>query len=249
MPEGGELWLRTREVELDGHATRGHASLAAGRYVVLSVCDDGVGMDEEVLSHLFEPFFTTKEKGRGTGLGLATVYGIVSQSGGDIVVDSTPGKGSTFSIYLPRLPEETEQVEEAPAERRRSAGAETVLLVEDEAGVRELASRVLRGQGYTVLEASDGPRALELFADHRGEIRMLVTDVVMPHMSGRILAQRLLEQSPGVGVLYISGYTDDAILHHGVLGPDSTFLQKPFAPEALAQKVREVLDRARPPGR
>jgi CheY-like chemotaxis protein len=199
-------------------------------------------MDTQVKGHIFEPFFTTKEKGKGTGLGLATVYGIVKQSDGYIWVYSEPGQGTSFKIYLPRVeaPAEPPAPNATPPTSLR--GSETVLLVEDEDAVRNLTRRVLEAHGYTVLTAADGQEALRLADRHRGPIHLLLTDVVMPNMSGRQVAERVLSARRGTKVLYLSGYTDDAIIHHGVLAPGIAFLQKPFTPQGLARKLREVLD-------
>jgi PAS domain S-box-containing protein len=241
MPGGGRLDLATSRFTLDQeHIERRHR-MAAGDYACLAVTDTGVGMDEATQAHLFEPFFTTKEVGKGTGLGLATVYGIVKQSGGYIWVYSEAGRGTTVKVYLPRVP----GVAEAPAAPVVAAvrgGDETVLLVEDAAPVRVLARRSLEGRGYRVLDASDGPAALELSARHEGRIDVLVTDVVMPGMSGRELAERLAPERPSMKVLYTSGYTDDTMVRQGVLTAGVAFLQKPFVPDTLARKVREVLD-------
>ncbi len=241
MPGGGRLTLETAEVELDDAYAAQHVAAQPGRYIALAVSDTGCGMDAETKAHIFEPFFTTKARGKGTGLGLSTVYGIVKQSGGYVWVYSEPGTGTTFKIYLPRV--------EAPASepRRRSAqavasGSETLLLVEDEDAVRRLAERILLGAGYRVLTATNGGDALLLCETHVGPIDLLLTDVVMPLMSGRSLAERLASLRPRLKVLYMSGYTDDAIAHHGVLAPGTRFLSKPFTAVELAGKVREALD-------
>jgi two-component system cell cycle sensor histidine kinase/response regulator CckA len=217
--------------------------LFPGRYVMLAVHDTGHGIDAETKSRLFEPFFTTKEQGKGTGLGLATVYGIVKQSGGYVMVESEPSKGAAFKVFLHRLEavmDEVEQVVHIAEERPR--GSETVLLVEDEEVVRNLVREILEGNGYTVLEARNGAEALDLGRECTGPIHLLVTDVVMPKMSGRELAERLVTIHPESRVLYMSGYTDGAIGQHGVLDPQTELLQKPFTFDALAQKVRKVLD-------
>lgn len=241
MPKGGKLLIETANVELDEVYARRHVNVAPGSYVMVSVSDTGVGMSQDVRERLFEPFFTTKEQGKGTGLGLSTVYGIVNQSGGSIWVYSEPGQGATFKIYLPRVDEPLDDLrKEAAGEIPR--GSETVLLVEDEETVRNLAVRVLAGLGYRVLEAPDGGVAFELGGQYREPIHLLLTDVVMPGMSGRELALRLLEIHPEAKVLYMSGYTDDAIVSHGVLSPGVGFIQKPFTLEGLSRKVREVLD-------
>jgi CheY-like chemotaxis protein len=210
---------------------------------MLAVSDTGTGMDTKTLSHMFEPFFTTKESDKGTGLGLATVYGIVKQSGGNIWVYSEPGRGTTFKIYLPRVEEMAtlhQLVKPAPSARPR--GSETVLLVEDEDGVRSLVWGILKAGGYNILEASRPADALITCQDYGAPIHLLLTDVVMPQMSGRELAERLKLLHPETKVLYMSGYTAGAIIHHGVLEPDTPFVQKPFTPDSVARKVREVLD-------
>jgi PAS domain S-box-containing protein len=242
MPQGGRLTIETSNAELDEAYARGHPGSQPGMYVMLALSDTGTGMDEETRSHLFEPFFTTKEKGKGTGLGLATVYGIVKQSGGHIWPQSEPGQGTTFHIYLPRVEQEGHIVEPVPEPNVLSPGTETVLLVEDEEIVRELARRILERQGYTVLIAGHPEAALRISESHTGDIDLLVTDVVMPGMSGRDLADRLLLSRPKTKVLYVSGYTDDAIVQHGVLDPTVDLVQKPFKPNELAQRVRKVLD-------
>jgi CheY-like chemotaxis protein len=218
-----------------------------GEYVMLSLRDTGVGMDEAVLSHLFEPFFTTKEQGKGTGLGAATVYGIVEQSGGTLEVTSRPGAGTTVRVFLPRA---GEPCAAAAGEGSAAAarGGETLLLAEDEEQLRDLAARVLEDLGYRVLKACDGEDALRVLRGEAGPVPLLVTDVVMPGMSGLDLADRVCAERPETRVLYISGYTDDAVVRLGALGPGRAYLQKPFSPEALALRVREVLDAADLPG-
>ncbi len=243
MPAGGRLTIETANVELDAPYVGRHVGARPGPHIMLAVSDTGVGMSRETMVHVFEPFFTTKEVGKGTGLGLSTVYGIVKQSGGYIWVDSEPGAGATFKIYLPRVEDAAEPsaaTTATPAEAPR--GPETLLLVEDEGEVRALARDILQARGYTVLEAPDGAEGLRIGERHPGVIHLLLTDVVMPGMSGRELANRLIALRPGMAVLYMSGYTDNAAVHHGVLDSGATFLQKPMAPDALVRKVRELLD-------
>ena len=243
MRMGGRLTLKTANVEIGGEGGRQPAGLRPGAYVSLAVIDTGIGMDTEILNHMFEPFFTTKETGKGTGLGLSTVYGIVKQSGGEISVESEPGKGSVFTIYFPRADECAPLLPSPePASARLYGERETILLVEDEYGVRKLVRKMLIQQGYRVLEAGDGNESLKLCDQHQGPIDMLLTDVVMPKMSGRELAERISDRYPGIKVLYMTGYTEDAIVHHGVLQQGIAVLKKPFLAEALARKVREVLD-------
>jgi two-component system cell cycle sensor histidine kinase/response regulator CckA len=241
MPEGGKLTIETRNVDLDASYLGLQARVVPGPYVLLSVSDTGVGMDGATQARLFEPFFTTKPKGKGTGLGLATVYGIVKQSDGYIWCQSELGSGTTFKVYLPRVAEEVEPVVTRPP-LLPAFGAETVLLVEDASAVRSLVHRVLEEHGYAVLEAQTAEEALQLARRHPEPIQLLITDVVLPGASGRRLAEELLAERPQTKVLYMSGYTDDAIVHRGVLDPDTAFIHKPFTPEALARKVREVLD-------
>jgi two-component system, cell cycle sensor histidine kinase and response regulator CckA len=229
MPNGGSLTIETANVELDDDG-----------FVELRMTDTGVGMTDTERHQLFDPFFTTKEG--GTGLGLATVYGIVEQSGGTIEVDSAPGMGSSFRILLPRVDAPAEDLAAPPAGSSPESGSETVLLVEDETVVRQLVAEILEMNGYTVLQAGDGPSALELLRRHRGTIELLVTDVVMPGMSGPEVAQAVTSMRPGTQVLYTSGYTDSAIGHHGVLEPEVAFLQKPFSADDLTRKVRGLLD-------
>jgi CheY-like chemotaxis protein len=250
MPDGGRLTVRTANVDLDEAAAARLSDIRPGPYVLLEVGDTGVGMDAETRSHLFEPFFTTKEQGKGTGLGLSTVYGTAKQSGGHISVESEPGRGSTFTVYLPRVAAPVAPAER-PAPERPGASpealltpgrGETILLVEDAQRVRAVVREILEMSGYAVLEARQGAEALEVSNRHAATIHLLVTDVVMPQMSGRELAQRLATLRPELKVLYMSGYTDDAIVRHGVLASGIAFLSKPFTPNALALKVREVLD-------
>jgi PAS domain S-box-containing protein len=255
MLDGGRLTIATSNVDVDERAAR-PGGVTPGPYVLLEVSDTGVGMDRETQAHLFEPFFTTKDHGKGTGLGLSTVYGIVNQSGGQIAVESAPGRGATFRVYLPRIEEVAEvpaqdlrprREDAAPAAAIRSEHAvdsrrETVLLVEDARRVREVVREILEMSGYEVLEARQGAEALEISGRHPGPVHLMVTDVVMPEMSGRELAQRLARLRPDMRVLYMSGYTDDAIVRHGVLDEGMAFIAKPFTPNALAAKVRAVLD-------
>jgi hypothetical protein len=245
MPSGGRVMIETSEIELDAAYTAAHAPMtpmASGRYVMLAVTDTGAGMDPDTRARVFEPFFTTKEQGRGSGLGLATVYGVVKQSGGYIWVYSEPGHGTTFKIYLPATESPAPQAG-GPASKDAAGirGWETVLLVEDEDAVRALAREVLRRHGYIVLEARHGLDALRAAERHRDPIHLLITDVVMPHLSGRDLAERLASLRPEMKVLFMSGYTDHAIMQRH-LTPGAAFLQKPFTPEAFARKVRTVLD-------
>jgi PAS domain S-box-containing protein len=244
MPHGGKLVIETANAEIGESDAQQRFDLKPGPYVMLAMSDAGVGMDEQTRIRIFEPFFTTKEIGKGTGLGLATVYGIVKQSSGHIWVYSEPGHGTVFKVYLPRIDEGIRRPKAQGSINLDNApgGVETVLLVEDEDPVRSLAGQALRASGYTVLEARHGIEALSLWEHSQAPIHLLVTDVIMPHMSGHKLAQRLLQLRPELKVLYISGYTDDAIVHHGVLEPGLFFLQKPFTPNSLALKVREVLD-------
>ena len=242
MPRGGKLTIETATVDLDAAYAWEHGTVEPGRYVMLAVTDTGVGIDRAARARLFEPFFTTKEFGKGTGLGLATVYGIVKQSGGYIWVYSEPGQGATFKVYLPRVEPGGEPVAARPSPARALGGTETILLAEDEAAVRNLARRVLEKHGYKLLLAATGRDGVQLATQHAGPIDLLVTDVVMPEMGGRELAQRLAALQPGLKVLYLSGYTDDMIVRHGVLEAGVAFLQKPFTPDTLLRKIREVLD-------
>jgi nitrogen-specific signal transduction histidine kinase len=241
MLNGGKLTIETANTELDEAYARSHLAVAPGRYVMLSVSDTGVGMSPEVKERIFEPFYTTKEKGKGTGLGLSTVYGIVKQSGGNIWVYSELGQGTTFKIYLPREEEPLEEIREKVVKEELPRGSETVLVVEDEEELRKLAVRFLQKQGYKVLEASHGDEALFISKKYEESIHLLITDVVMPGMSGRDLSERLTSLRPEIKTLYMSGHTHSAIIHHGVLEPGVNLLQKPFTPEALVRKVYEVL--------
>lgn len=242
MPQGGRLTIETAHVSLDEDVLPGYVEMLAGAYVMLAVSDTGVGMTADVLQHLFEPFFTTKEPGKGTGLGLATCYGIIRQNGGTIRVTSELGRGSTFRIYFPRVASSTATPPQAPGARRPLSGDETLLVVEDEAIVRAIAVDALRRHGYTVLQAGDGMEALRVAGEHAGNIDLLVTDVVMPQLGGRELARRLRSKRPKLRVLYVSGYTDSAIARHGMLEDGIALLQKPFTAATLTRKVRDALD-------
>ncbi len=239
MPKGGRLLIATAEVPAPIDATR---PTGATGFALLTVTDSGCGMEAHVLKRLFEPFFTTKEVGKGTGLGLAMVYGIVQQSGGRIEAASEPGRGSTFRVYLPL----THELDRSPAPRAAptapAEGTETVLLVEDEEAVRQLARRTLQSQGYNVLEAGDGVAALTVCQRHLRSIDLVVTDVVMPELGGVDLVQRLRTVRPQLKVLYMSGYTDSTVLRHGIVESEANYLQKPFTPDLLTRKVRELLD-------
>jgi PAS domain S-box-containing protein len=241
MPTGGRLSIETANIDLDEAYGGTHDVVTPGSYVLLAVSDNGVGMDAGTQAHIFEPFFTTKERGKGTGLGLATVYGIVKQSGGYIWVYSEPRQGSVFKIYLPRVPGGAEPAAHPARPEAAVRGSETILLVEDDDTVRDLAREVLQESGYRVLVASHGEEALRLGGSHDGPIHLMLTDVVMPGGSGRVYAEKLGAARPDMKVLYMSGYTDDAIVRHGLLDPHIAFLEKPFTPAALTGKVREVL--------
>jgi PAS domain S-box-containing protein len=240
MPDGGRITIQSSELTVRNNL-REHRYIQPGRYVVISLADNGHGMDKETLSRIFEPFFTTKEKGKGTGLGLSTVYGIVKQSGGYVFANSDVGGGTTFFIYFPRVEDSPEACLPVKSQENENRGSETVLLVEDEDSVRELVRETLALRGYRVLEAENGEAGLRVAEKHGDEIDILITDVVMPGMGGRELAKRLMAMRPKIGVLYLSGYTEDAIVNHGALDPGTAFLQKPFTLQKLAQKVREVL--------
>jgi two-component system, cell cycle sensor histidine kinase and response regulator CckA len=242
MPHGGKLIIETSNVYVDEEYAKHHISVEPGAYVMLVVSDTGCGMDDATQKRIFEPFFTTKEVGKGTGLGLSTVYGIIRQSGGNIWVYSEVGQGTTFKIYLPRTDSAVENPEANRGRDESPIGTETVLLVEDEEMVRDMTHEILRMSGYQVLEAKHGGEALSVCEQHDGPIHLMLTDVVMPQINGRQLAERLVPLRPEMRVLYMSGYTDDAIVHHGVLDDGMAFIEKPFTPNALARKVREALD-------
>jgi CheY-like chemotaxis protein len=241
MPAGGILTIETATVDLDESQVKAHGCLKPGRYVVLIVTDTGTGMTPEVRARMFEPFFTTKEPGHGTGLGLATVHGIVTQGGGSVSVFSEIGRGTSFKVFLPRT-DVTELVAHLPAQAvPLRAGALTVLVVEDDEGLRRVARRLLEPKGYTVLLAANAAQALELFKGN-WSIDVLLTDVVMPGASGPELTRQLMEQRPALKVIYMSGYTEEAIGRHGALNSGVAFLHKPFTSEAVERKIREVLE-------
>jgi two-component system cell cycle sensor histidine kinase/response regulator CckA len=238
MPQGGKLTIETENIDLE----EDYHDLKAGTYTMLACSDTGCGMDDNVKSHLFEPFFTTKEQGKGTGLGLATVFGIVKQSGGHVAVYSEPGQGATFKIYLPSVAESAEPVKREPAMAPAGTGSETILIVEDEAPLRSLLRAVLQMNGYKVLEAHNGQEALGLIQLHSQPIHLIISDVIMPKMGGRELSDHLAQTHPHIKILAVSGYTDDAIFRHGMLQPGAAFLQKPFTPSALLRKIREMFN-------
>jgi nitrogen-specific signal transduction histidine kinase/CheY-like chemotaxis protein len=242
MPKGGQLLIETQNADLETVDAGDTPPAAPGHYALLAVSDTGVGMDEATRARVFEPFFTTKDPGKGTGLGLSTVYGIIKQSGGTISLYSEPGKGTTVKTYFPRVDATAGSLQPAAQRTVSPRGSETVLLVEDEAALRAVARRTLERQGYRVLEASDAHAALAIAAAHPHDIDLVLTDVVMPGLSGRELAERLAASHPRVPVLFMSGYTDDSIVQHGVLEAGIHYLQKPFTPRSLAGKVRDVLD-------
>lgn len=243
MPSGGKLTITTENVRLDLDYVSSHSAVKAGSYAMLTVSDTGCGMDAETQSRIFEPFFTTKEKGRGTGLGLATVYGIVKQSGGYIWAYSEPGHGTTFKIYIPLATAQTQGDVVVPqATERPGRGSETVLVVEDDDDLRELTCEFLQASGYTVIQAAGPSEALSTATQHQGAIDLLLSDVIMPGMSARELATQLSAAQPKIKVLYISGYPDDAIVRHGILEREQAFLQKPFTRHALTSKIRDVLE-------
>jgi len=241
MPAGGKLTIETSNVELDEQYAAQHASTLPGQHVMLAVTDTGCGMDAKTKAHIFEPFFTTKEFGKGTGLGLATVYGIVKQSGGSVWVYTEPGLGTTFKIYLPCVSPLVEIVSPSDKVEKVDRGSQTILIVEDDAALLQVTRRSLEDVGYAILAARSPAQAIDISESHQGPINLMVTDVIMPGMSGDRLAIHLSVLRPEMKVLYVSGYTDDTIVHHGVLEPGLAFLQKPFSPKTLARKVGEVL--------
>jgi CheY-like chemotaxis protein len=246
MPTGGRITIDVRRVELDQAYAASHAGVKPGPFVQITVTDSGTGMDALTKRRIFEPFFTTKEVGRGTGLGLATVYGIVKGSGGDVGVYSEPGHGSAFKIYLPRVEgPAVAATAEKPAPPAVSKGTETLLILEDEEVIREMLREYLKRQGYRVLEAENGDDALRIAREHAEPIHLLLTDVVIPGRSGRNVAEFLLRENPSLRVIFMSGYTDDAAVVRDVKANEVDFLQKPFGLELLARKIREVLDRSK----
>jgi two-component system, cell cycle sensor histidine kinase and response regulator CckA len=244
MPQGGRLTIEARNVELDDAYKDQHQPVTPGRYVMLAVGDSGSGMDRNTQARIFDPFFTTKELGKGTGLGLATVYGIVKQSGGYIWVYSEVAKGTVFKIYLPRVDQSTQATKQGESEGAVFRGCETILLAEDSESLREMAREYLESVGFTVLEAASGPEALQKAKEFDKPIHLLLTDVVMPEMTGPELAKQMTALFPAIKIIFTSGYTDDVIARQGVLDPDVTFIPKPYRPKALAQKIRQVLGEA-----
>jgi two-component system, cell cycle sensor histidine kinase and response regulator CckA len=242
MPQGGSLTIETANLTLDEHYAGRHVAVKPGPYVLLAVSDTGRGMDEATKSRLFEPFFTTKAPGKGTGLGLSTVFGIIKQSGGSVEVYSEPGTGSSVKVYLPRIDQKATIEREGRRKQSPLKGNETILLVEDDEMVRNLVRETLEREGYKIIDSADPVEAQRLAEDFRGKIQLLITDVVMPRLSGKELARTLTQRRPDVKVLYMSGYTDSAIVNSGILQREVAFLQKPFTPAALSNKVREVLE-------
>jgi nitrogen-specific signal transduction histidine kinase/CheY-like chemotaxis protein len=246
MPQGGRITIETRNIDLDENYSSEHAPVVPGRYIMLAVGDTGVGMTQDTREHAFDPFFTTKEAGKGTGLGLATVYGIVKQSGGYVWIYSEPGHGTTLKLYFPEVSSAAAftTTDNRAASKEVKRGSETILLVEDEAAVRGLTSRILEKQGYRVIAAQHGREAMDIASREEGPIDLVLTDVVMPGMNGRGLVERLTGIRPGIKSLYMSGYTDDDIIRRGFIEASKSFLQKPFTSDGLLQTVRKVLDAA-----
>lgn len=243
MPSGGKLTIETSAVDLTKDSTKLYDLIPSGSYILITIKDTGLGMDQETLSHLFEPFFTTKEQGKGTGLGLSTVYGIIKQSGGYIFADSEPKKGTTFKLYFPEIDGEPEDINiEHFNAIEPSKGEETILIIEDEDGVRSLITEILQRQGYNVLQVPDGSQAIELSKLYPGQIDLILTDVVVPGISGREAIKHIMPMQPNAKILYMSGYSDDAIKHHGVIEPETSFIQKPFTRTMLVQKIIDVLN-------
>jgi two-component system cell cycle sensor histidine kinase/response regulator CckA len=241
MPKGGILTIETANRQLDQSYAGRHIAVKPGPYIQLSVSDTGTGMDQATQAHLFEPFFTTKRPGRGTGLGLSIVFGIVKQSGGSVEVYSEPGCGTSVKVYLPSIGQQA-FTEAANPRKKTARGSETILLAEDDEMVRTLVRQALEREGYNVLESADPVEARRIADHHKGAIQLLIADVVMPKLSGRELAEQITHRRPDLKVLYMSGYTENAVLNSGILHQDVAFLQKPFTPEALTGKVREVLE-------
>jgi two-component system, cell cycle sensor histidine kinase and response regulator CckA len=243
MPTGGKLTIETGNAAIDEESSENYPGLIPGKYIMITVSDTGIGMTEEVLSHIFEPFFTTKPRGTGTGLGLSTCYGIVKQNNGGIYVASAPGQGTSVRIYLPSFETIADVLKTVAAAVSFPGGNETLFLVEDDSTIRTLIKQNLVSAGYFVLDAENGEEAISLVLDRQDPIDLLITDVVMPVMSGKLLADRLSTLFPGLKVLFMSGYTDDEIARHGVLEEDTSFIQKPFSIIVFMEKIREILDR------
>jgi CheY-like chemotaxis protein len=242
MPEGGQIMIETANRELDAAYAANHIGVSAGPYIMLAVTDTGIGMDAQTLPQIFDPFFTTKEAGKGTGLGLAMVYGIVRQSEGTIWVYSEPGHGTTFKVLLPRLMDAEDVLPEVQKEPVQYAGSETVLIVEDEAAVLDIAANILKSSGYTVLAAASGAEALAISAAYAGPIDLLLTDIIMPNMHGTTLAAALRQERPAIKVLYMSGYTSSTLMQKGILAAGDRFIEKPFNLSRLKRMLRETLD-------
>ncbi|MCX6356684.1 MAG: response regulator, partial [Candidatus Aureabacteria bacterium] len=242
MQNGGKLTIETANIHLNEAYCRDHLGFTPGYYVLLGVSDDGAGMDRETLEYIFEPFFTTKETGKGTGLGLATVYGIVKQHGGNVYVDSEEGIGTTFKIYLPRISGAVDAAAHKGREDKLTGGSESVLLVEDDRSILDITSRALRSQGYQVITAENGKHALEVAKTHNGRIAILVTDVIMPIMGGKELADMLVATNKGMKIIFVSGYPDTSVVSQRIVKEGLCFLQKPYTVQSLLEKVRAVLD-------